>query len=103
MKHAVAIARWVIAIFGALDAYAKPSQLRNGQTFWDPSAPQSTSAISLPDPLQIKANGLQPHQAGVYEDFSKHFVMSNVSQFSLNFRYGPSTEDRKSAKFNRIL
>jgi len=29
--------------------------------------------------------------------------MSNASQFSLNFRYGPSTEDRKSAKFNRIL
>jgi CCR4-NOT transcription complex subunit 1 len=45
------------------------SQLRNGQTFWDPSAPQSNFTISLPDALQIKANGLQPHQAYVYEDF----------------------------------
>lgn len=47
------------------------TQLRNGQTFWDSSAPQTTSTIPLPDPLQIKPNGVQPHQAGVYEDFSK--------------------------------
>lgn len=51
------------------------SQSRNGQTFWDPSAPQSNFTISLPDALQIKANGLQPHQAYVYEDFGNCSVM----------------------------
>jgi CCR4-NOT transcription complex subunit 1 len=27
----------------------------------------------MPDPLRIKPNGIQPHQAAVYEDFGKTF------------------------------
>ena len=46
-------------------------QIRNGQAFWDPSAPHSSFSVTLPEPLQIKANGLQQHQAGVYEDFGE--------------------------------
>lgn len=79
------------------------TQLRNGQTFWDPSAPQSNFTISLPDPLQIKVNGLQPHQIGVYEDFGEHSVIYNESPFSFHFRGGSSTKDRKPAKFNGVL
>ncbi|KAG6833483.1 hypothetical protein H0H87_006055 [Tephrocybe sp. NHM501043] len=45
-------------------------KLRNGQPFWDPSAPTSNFGASLPDPLRIKPSGLQPLQAGVYEDFA---------------------------------
>lgn len=45
-------------------------QARNGQTFWDPTAAPSSFAVTLPDPLRVKPNGLQPHQPGVYEDFS---------------------------------
>ncbi|KII88902.1 hypothetical protein PLICRDRAFT_109994 [Plicaturopsis crispa FD-325 SS-3] len=52
------------------DARRRHRELRNGQAFWDPSAPQTSFSLSLPDPLRIKSNGLQAHQAGVYEDFS---------------------------------
>ncbi|KAF8556923.1 Not1-domain-containing protein [Imleria badia] len=45
-------------------------ELRNGQAFWDPSAPPTNFSVVLPDPLRIKATGLQPHQVAVYEDFS---------------------------------
>jgi CCR4-NOT transcription complex subunit 1 len=46
-------------------------QLRNGQPFWDSSAPQSNYSANLPDPLRIKGNGLQPAQMSVYEDFGE--------------------------------
>ncbi|KAG9318169.1 Not1-domain-containing protein [Chiua virens] len=45
-------------------------ELRSGQAFWDPAAPPSNFSVALPDPLRIKATGLQPHQVAVYEDFS---------------------------------
>ncbi|KAG6854974.1 hypothetical protein C0991_009797 [Blastosporella zonata] len=53
------------------EARRRHRELRNGQPFWDPSAPTSNFAASLPDPLRIKPTGLQPLQAGVYEDFGK--------------------------------
>ncbi|GLB35158.1 putative not1-domain-containing protein [Lyophyllum shimeji] len=52
------------------EARRRHRELRNGQPFWDPSAPTSTFGVNLPDPLRIKANGLQPHQLGVYDDFA---------------------------------
>ncbi|KAL0947287.1 hypothetical protein HGRIS_013407 [Hohenbuehelia grisea] len=45
-------------------------EARNGQPFWDPAANQSNFAFTLPDPLRVKPNGLQPHQLSVYEDFN---------------------------------
>ncbi|KAG6832730.1 hypothetical protein H0H92_012302 [Tricholoma furcatifolium] len=52
------------------DARRRHRELRNGQPFWDPSAPSSTFGTGLPDPLRIKPSGLQPLQFGVYEDFA---------------------------------
>jgi CCR4-NOT transcription complex subunit 1 len=49
-------------------------ELRNGQAFWDPSAPPTNFSVVLPDPLRIKATGLQPHQVAVYEDFCEYYV-----------------------------
>lgn len=51
-------------------------QQRPGQPFWDPSAPQSNFVGTLPEPLRIKPNGIQPIQAAVYEDFG------NVAELS---------------------
>ncbi|KNZ75310.1 General negative regulator of transcription subunit 1 [Termitomyces sp. J132] len=51
------------------DARRRHRELRNGQPFWDSSASTSTFGASLPDPLRIRPSGLQPLQAGVYEDF----------------------------------
>ncbi|KAJ8507174.1 hypothetical protein ONZ45_g10423 [Pleurotus djamor] len=45
-------------------------ELRNGQPFWDPAAPQVNYTINLPESLRVKPAGLQPHQIGVYEDFA---------------------------------
>ncbi|KDR81370.1 hypothetical protein GALMADRAFT_239234 [Galerina marginata CBS 339.88] len=51
------------------DIRRRHRELRSGQAFWDPSVPHSTFTASLPDPLRIKPNGVQPLQAAVYEDF----------------------------------
>ncbi|KAG5645053.1 hypothetical protein DXG03_007232, partial [Asterophora parasitica] len=52
------------------EARRRHRELRNGHPFWDPSAPTSNFAVNLPDPLRIKASGLQAHQVGIYEDFA---------------------------------
>ncbi|KAN0075454.1 Not1 domain containing protein [Tylopilus felleus] len=52
------------------EARRRHRELRSGQAFWDPSAPPTNFSVVLPDPLRIKATGLQPHQVAVYEDFS---------------------------------
>ncbi|TFK67891.1 Not1-domain-containing protein [Pluteus cervinus] len=52
------------------DARRRHRELRNGQMFWDPSAPPLTFAVNLPDPLRVRPNGLQQHQMSVYEDFA---------------------------------
>ncbi|KAG6820801.1 hypothetical protein H0H93_011566, partial [Arthromyces matolae] len=52
------------------DARRRHRELRNGQPFWDPSAPTSNFGANLPDPLRIRSSGLQSLQAGVYEDFA---------------------------------
>ncbi|KAF9557678.1 Not1-domain-containing protein [Agrocybe pediades] len=44
-------------------------ELRTTQPFWDPAVPPSNFPATLPDPLRIKPNGVQPIQAAVYEDF----------------------------------
>jgi CCR4-NOT transcription complex subunit 1 len=49
-------------------------ELRSGQAFWDPAAPPTNFSVVLPDPLRIKATGLQPHQVAVYEDFCEYYV-----------------------------
>ncbi|KAF7359396.1 Not1-domain-containing protein [Mycena sanguinolenta] len=54
----------------SFEARRRHREARNGQSFWDPSATPSSFAVTLPDPLRVKPNGLQPHQPGVYEDFS---------------------------------
>lgn len=43
------------------------------QPFWDSNALPSAFSASLPDPLRIKVNGVQPNQIGVYEDFGMFF------------------------------
>lgn len=40
-----------------------------GQPFWDPAAPRPHFSQTLPEALRIKNQGVQPHQAAVYEDF----------------------------------
>lgn len=42
---------------------------RPGQPFWDQTAPQAAFIATLPEPLRIKASGLQMQQTRVYEDF----------------------------------
>ncbi|KZP29910.1 Not1-domain-containing protein [Athelia psychrophila] len=69
------------------EARRRHRELRNGQSFWDPSAPPSNFALNLPDPLQIKANGLQPHQAGVYEDFGMDQLRRIASRPSSSISY----------------
>ncbi|KAF7440940.1 hypothetical protein PC9H_001289 [Pleurotus ostreatus] len=51
------------------EARRRHREIRNGQPFWDPTAPQVNFSITLPDPLRVKPSGLQPHQVNVYEDF----------------------------------
>ncbi|KAJ7236727.1 Not1-domain-containing protein [Mycena haematopus] len=54
----------------SFEARRRHREARNGQSFWDPTAAPSSFAVTLPDPLRVKPNGLQPHQPSVYEDFS---------------------------------
>lgn len=44
-------------------------EMRTNQPFWDPAVSQASLAMNLPDPLKLKANGLNAIQAAVYEDF----------------------------------
>ncbi|KAL0063300.1 CCR4-NOT core subunit cdc39 [Marasmius tenuissimus] len=53
----------------AYEARRRHRETRPGQTYWDSTAPPSTFAMSLPDPLRIKGSGVQPIQAAVYEAF----------------------------------
>lgn len=46
-------------------------QHRGGQGFWDPAAPPLSMVPSLPDPLRIKASGVQSNQSAIYDDFGK--------------------------------
>ncbi|KAF8894430.1 Not1-domain-containing protein [Infundibulicybe gibba] len=78
------------------EARRRHRELRSAQPFWDPTAPLAPFSANLPDPLRIKPNGLQPHQAGVYEDFgvdSKRRVSSRPSStmsFTNPTLYSPS-------------
>ncbi|EIM89241.1 uncharacterized protein STEHIDRAFT_154920 [Stereum hirsutum FP-91666 SS1] len=56
---------------GAYDARRRHRQTARGQPFWDSNALPSAFSASLPDPLRIKVNGVQPNQIGVYEDFAE--------------------------------
>ncbi|KAH8108458.1 Not1-domain-containing protein [Phellopilus nigrolimitatus] len=58
------------ALLQSFEARRRHREIRPGQTFWDPLAGQTPFISSLPDPLRIKPNGLQPHQLRVYEDFA---------------------------------
>lgn len=60
------------------EARRRHRELRSGQPFWDPSAPPTNFSVALPDPLRIKATGLQPHQVAVYEDFCEYHVCCSV-------------------------
>lgn len=48
------------------------SKQRPGQAFWDNASLQSPIVTSLPDPLRIKASGVQPSQMRVYEEFKDY-------------------------------
>lgn len=59
-------------------------ELRSGQAFWDPAAPPTNFSVALPDPLRIKATGLQPHQVAVYEDFCEYHLDCSVMLLTRN-------------------
>ncbi|KAG6897848.1 hypothetical protein C0992_010336 [Termitomyces sp. T32_za158] len=71
------------------DARRRHRELRNGQSFWDPSAPASAFGASLPDPLRIRPSGLQPLQAGVYEDFATDSKRRITSRPSSTMSFAP--------------
>ncbi|TFK25059.1 CCR4-Not complex component [Coprinopsis marcescibilis] len=52
------------------EARKRHRESRSTAPFWDPAAARSNFSATLPDPLRIKPNGLQPHQLTVYEDFA---------------------------------
>jgi len=54
-----------------------PPQANRGQPFWDASALSSNFSANLPDPLRIKAAGVQANQINVYEDFGKSRLLDN--------------------------
>lgn len=64
------------------EARRRHRELRSGQPFWDPNAPPSNFSIALPDPLRIKATGLQTHQVAVYEDFCEYRACCSVMLLS---------------------
>ncbi|KAF9052783.1 Not1-domain-containing protein [Panaeolus papilionaceus] len=51
------------------EARRRHREIRSTASFWDPHVPRSDFSSTLPDPLIVKLNGVQPHQAMVYEDF----------------------------------
>ncbi|KAI0320504.1 Not1-domain-containing protein [Amylostereum chailletii] len=53
----------------AYEARRRHRQIGRGQPFWDTAALTSSFFTSLPDPLRLKQNGVQPNQMAVYEDF----------------------------------
>ncbi|TDL27216.1 Not1-domain-containing protein [Rickenella mellea] len=53
----------------AYETRRRHREQRPGQPFWDPTAPQAPFIATLPEPLRIKASGLQMQQTRVYEDF----------------------------------
>ncbi|KAF8078158.1 Not1-domain-containing protein [Lyophyllum atratum] len=71
------------------EARRRHRELRSGQPFWDPSAPTSNFGVNLPDPLRIKANGLQPHQVGVYEDFYAKRRLTSRPSSTMSFATPP--------------
>lgn len=66
-------------------------KLRSGQSFWDPSAPQSAFIAGLPDPLRVKTNGLQTLQSRTYEDFGKEYVPFLVHIINNRYRVRQQT------------
>ncbi|KAJ6618288.1 Not1-domain-containing protein [Mycena sp. CBHHK59/15] len=74
----------------SFEARRRHREARNGQTFWDPTAAPSSFAVTLPDPLRVKPNGLQPHQAGVYEDFSMDLKRAATSRPSSTTSFTPA-------------
>ncbi|KAH8102882.1 Not1-domain-containing protein [Cristinia sonorae] len=74
--HAIEKAAMDRAILDVDDSFANAFEIRrrhreqrHGQPFWDPQFPRSHFANSLPEPLRLHPNGVQPIQAAVYEDF----------------------------------
>ncbi|KAF9807170.1 hypothetical protein IEO21_08347 [Rhodonia placenta] len=54
----------------AYETRRRHREQRPTQAFWDPQMTQTAITSTFPDPLRIKASGVQPIQAAVYEDFS---------------------------------
>nr|GAT52123.1 Not1-domain-containing protein [Mycena chlorophos] len=65
------------AFAASFEARRRHREARGGTSFWDPNAAPSSFAGTLPDPLRVKQNGLQPHQS-VYEDFGLDPKRSNL-------------------------
>ncbi|CAK5279384.1 unnamed protein product [Mycena citricolor] len=57
------------AFSASFEVRRRHRETRQTVPFWDPAAVSSSFAVTLPDPLRVKPNGLQAHQASVYEDF----------------------------------
>jgi CCR4-NOT transcription complex subunit 1 len=53
----------------SFDARRRYRDQRGGHPFWDPAVMQTSWPAALPDPLRLKATGLQPHQLVLYDDF----------------------------------
>ncbi|EIN07655.1 CCR4-Not complex component [Punctularia strigosozonata HHB-11173 SS5] len=58
------------ALMPSYEGRRRHNQQRPNQPYWDVQAPpQNIYPVPLPDPLRIKASGVQPVQLRVYEDF----------------------------------
>ncbi|KAG7086666.1 hypothetical protein E1B28_002606 [Marasmius oreades] len=74
------------AFSAAYESRRRHRETRPGQTYWDSTSQPSTFAMSLPEPLRIKASGVQPVQVSVYEAFGprkdtiQNLTMINASR-----------------------
>jgi CCR4-NOT transcription complex subunit 1 len=64
----------------SFEARRRHREIRIPRAFWDSSVPLSNFSMNLPDPLCIKANGLQQIQASVYEDFGTETRLRSSSR-----------------------
>ena len=78
----------MLTLFSAADR----AQTRPNAPFWDPAAPRSAFINTLPDPLRVKANGLQQHQLSVYEDFAAEPRPGQISTENLPYMRSPSVD-----------
>lgn len=60
--------------------------------YWDPSVLQTNWPSTLPDPLRLKATGVQAHQLHLYEDFAQENQRRMISRPASTAQYGRQQE-----------